>query len=1086
MERATQLLHVFYSANAISAADRRRAHDELVALLQHPNTTEEAARYVQAAATAPISTVLDPLALHFALHSLEERAKSADIPIEPMRVTINLLIEFIVSAYRRNGQGTNTIAQHVVLKAASTAVAFGRREWALTGNKDAVFPRTVLQLIGREAPQLPHLFAGTSLLTVLVDDALDKKIGLRAGEAAALTSNLREVASDVLAALEIGMRIKGPRLPEAVPLAAARSIASLVRVHPNAASDAAALLRRCVAIRADRVSAEMMTVLADLYTESNVRLTQNDCSDAMVHAAGLLEAVAMGEGLTGNDEATGLFRMRLMAYVESVARRVIALGVPISALERLFNALMGTCLRWAEHFPDQLPAALDAWITIFEAIDDWDADVSGNLMPTVVQALSQLCVTRCMFSTNAKVLDGLCEDDDDEEDDDTDANEAKRAASDANVSEATLNTMLAWDRTAELVDKLAIDASSISTALMALAVRGETPDGIGGDGDGLGAVSRKKYIAKCVETLVTTAMFNVERVGLAAMELTVQTLTRQPLATADEKYAQDVITATNISYSVCQLVPKDSAPTRAVVEAVVAQLRNAMQGKASPEALFALLRIAASLAPVLEMKPNEQPDVFKKSNAEALSAVAIAVLEHESSPKVASAATFLVLALLKHCGLVLFGTSLPYGPAFAMHNRHLRPVGALMATAIVQWTLLNHGPRNIKWDDAEKHARTEKFRQACLVVFSDFVRTCQELKTNGVNGVRLVEVARGAALLRTVVGGLLESAPQGKEMLWVGAAREISNNCVEAMLALKKCLRNDATRRCTLAAMGCLVGAIRSVLSVCTRQVKREAPQLGHHTIELCIEVARGDGSSGLARVLLQLLLDHVNSVGFDSDKGQVMKIVEASVTMAGQALAESDDSDLGCTAVSVLAEVINRQWLSLWPEDAVKTAHSRVQMAANGEHAHAVYFKALEAVVGALRRPDLAVCRAALLALESLNASRRLYMREASFRNCGAAESALVGAFEILGAKGEDGRKSLADEADCVVWGIAKVDLQLFYSAVLPKVVRSIADCDEAETQRIGNMFGGVTDRPSFVVALHAVVNDVALCVAKRNAPRL
>ena len=1086
MERATQLLHVFYSPNAISAVDRRRAHDELVALLQHSGTSEEAARYVQAAGAAPSSATLDPLALHFALHSLEERAKTSDIPVEPMRATINLLIEFIVSAYQRNGQGTNAIAQHVVLKAARTAVVFGRREWAITGNKDAIFPRTVLQLIGREAPQLPHLFAGTSLLTVLIDDALDKKMGLRAGEAAALTSNIREVASDILAALEIGMRIKGPRLPEAVPLAAARSIASLVRVHPNAASDAAALLRRCVAVRADRVSAEMITVLADLYTESNVRLTQNDCSEAMLHSAGLLEAIAMGEGVTGNDEASSLFRIRLMAYVESVARRVIALGVPISALERLFNALMGTCMRWAEHFPDHLPSALDAWITIFEAIDDWETDVSGDLMQSVVQALSKLCVTSCMFSTNAKVLERLGDDDDDDNDDDFHTNEAKRAAVEANITEATLKTIFAWDRTAELVDKMAIDASSISTALMALAVRGEMPEEIGGDGDGLGAASRKKYIAKCVETLVTTAMFNMERVGLAAMELTVQTLTRQPLVTADEKYAQDVVTSANISYSICQLVPKDSPPTRAVVEAVVAQLGNSMQGKASPDAVFALLRLAASLTVVLEMQPNGQPDSFKKNSAEAFSAVAIAILERESSPKVASAATFLVLALLKHCGPVLFGTSLPYAPAFAAHNRHLRPVAALMSTAVVQWTLVNHGPRNVRWNDNEKNARTEKFHQACLVVFGDFVRTCQELKTNGINGSRLVELARGAALLRTIVGGLLESPPQGKEMLWIGAVRDISNNCVEAMLALKNCLGDGAVRRCTLAAMGCLVGAIRSVLSVCGRHVKREVPQLAHHIIELCMEVASGDGSSGLARVLLQLLLDHVNSVGFNNDKAVVMKTVEASVTMAGRALAESEDSDLGCTAVSVLVEVINRQWLSLWPEDAVKSAHSRVQITANGEHAHAVYFKALESVVSALRRGDLAVCRAALLGLESLNASRRLYMRETSFRNCGAAESALIGAFEILGATGDDGRKSLADEADSVVWGIAKVNLQQFYGVVLPKVVRSIADCDEVETQRIGNMFGGVKDQPSFITALHAVVNDVALCVAKRRAPRM
>jgi len=419
-----------------------------------------------------------------------------------------------------------------------------------------------------------------------------------------------------------------------------------------------------------------------------------------------------------------------------------------------------------------------------------------------------------------------------------------------------------------------------------------------------------------------------------------------------------------------------------------------------------------------------------------------------------------------------------------------------MTNCIVECTLVKHGHRNVKWSDEEKKTRTEKFSKACHLIFGDFVFATQELKT-GITKQRLAEIARGAALLQSVIGRLLEQPPQGKEMTLQGGCREISKSCIEALVTLKQQLSdnksvagNEGVRKCVLSAMGCLVSGIRSVFNICQRQIRREAPSLGKDCINVCLEVAQGNDSSLLARILLKFLNDHVNAVGFNPNKEEVMSIVEASVQVATRALNESEDSDLGRTAVMVLKELINRQWLSLWPEDAVKNGTTRHHVAdTNGEslkHAHNVYFRALQAVVGALRRKDLTVSRAALLALENLNASRKLYARDASFRGCGAAESAIVGALEILGANGDDTRKSLVDEAHSVVWGIAKVNFEVFYKEVLPKVVRALGECSDEDLRRLCSMFAGIDDRPSFVKTLTDMTNDLRLVFAQRKAPVL
>lgn len=1117
MERASRLLDVFYNGAARPAQERAQAHADLVALLRDPATADSAAQFVQSVSACLSSgdaSSVNAVVLHYALHALEERARSvafSSLPPPAVRQSTDLLVGFVVSAYAFNaraGAGAQPqMPQHVVAKGARAAVAFGRREWAAAGNGDAAFPRTVLGLAnqnGHSAESLPRMFAGITLLTVLVDDALDDpRANMLAGESKALRQNLKMCSSDVLAALEVGLRIKGPSLPESVPVAAARSVASIARVHPAVAPTASAMLRRCVIGRCDAVTVEMLSVLADMFADSSAPLNRDVCAEALGHVAGLMESVAMGEAATGEEELVCLYRLRVVAYAEAVTRRVVGLGATIDVLERLFNGLMGTSLRWAKDCPDQFPAALDAWIGIFETFDDCEVDVRSPLLQKVLSALSQLCVQRCMFTSNASVLRELDEDESDS------FVETNTEVAHASFQPETVKSILAWDDVAE---KLGSDSANVSTTLMELASHSGEPEGATtagyADGDGLGAITRNVYVSKCIDTLVTLAQASEEHVGQAAVQFAGKILSQVGVsaaynsANADGKkeYLSDLITATNIAYSVAQLLPPSSPATRALLEAVVAQLQGALQNPAStrPDAMFALLRTAAFLTRSLLKKPDEAMDPKSRSLAEALSGTAVSVLQLKSPIRVSTAAAFLLLLLNKTCGTSLFPAEPPFGVTFAAHNHHSRPVCALGATVIVEWTLgLNDAAqtgatRARPWSEEEKAQRTKQFTQGCFLIFKDFVEACRELKT-GVKASQLVEIARGAALLRTVVTRVMEEHGHMKDVVWTGIGRDVSSYCLEALVELKKhCSaeggnlqsRGEDERKCLFAVMSCLVGAVGCILRGCRRQARTERPMLGTQTIQLCLEIVQGLGSPRLARVLLKLLLDQLVSGGGPDQTS----LIKASVDLAGRALVDSTDGDLGQTSVKVLTEVMSRFWLRFWPQDVAFSALAKPEGAAahGGPVDKETYFTALRGVLAAVGSADLETCQAGLLSLETLNASRKLYAREDAFRACGAAEQALKAALGVLGASGDAGRRSLADEADSVVWGIASTHLSAFYQHALPKIVVEVGKCSVEDAQALCNGFGNAEDRPSFLTALHALANDLAFLHARRSSPAL
>lgn len=1113
MDRATSLLHAFYNPSGLQASERQQIHAELVQLIRNPGTADDAARYITAAVGADHTTQLDAVPLHYALHALEERARSAafgELSGDAVRNTVSLLISLVVSAYRRNTSPKSVhVPQHVLMKAARTAASFGRREWAAAGNSNAHFPRAVLQLVDRDGgatPRLPELLAGITLLTVLVDDALDDpRAHMLAAESQAVRKNLKVVVPDILAALEVGLRIKGPGLSDNVPVAAARSIASIARVHPPVAPEAAALLRRCVLGIDDRVTTEMLGVLADLFGEANAPLGEKDCHDAMIHVAGLLEAVAMEEIATATEDEDVVykFKFRLVAYAEAVVKRIIGLGISVHVLERLFNGLMGTTLLWAEFHTSQFPFALDAWISIFETMVDCEVDTSGKLVQNVLQALSQLCVTRCMRDTNHPVLNDLHQRRITILDDEKQVKTDLMLPQTNEITTDLLKTLHSWDYTAQVVDNLASDYTGVSTALVALCLRGEEPDGLGDDIDGLNDtlhyVTETHYIGKCIEALVAAAQVSPQQVGGPAADFAVKVMLKSPILERDWRHFEDIETATNLANSLTQVLPPTSAPIQQIFQAVITQLRVYPEriSDYSVDVLFVVLRLAASCIHLVSMPDGEPVDPGKKLNAEILSHAAARAMEMEWEPKLNTAAAHLLLLLGQHCGHVIYSYEAPYVCCFSAHNRRIRPVCALGALGFVQWTLLKRGARNKKWTEEECNVRRERFSGACVTMFGDFVQYCRELRTS-LTGARLVEIARGAALLRTVVSAVLEQPPQVKEILWTGAGREISACCLQALCDMRDSLTNGShnvtVRNALFATMGSLVGTMRKMLSVCRRQVRRDAPSLGTDIIQLCLDATGGGGaaSTRLSRALLQLLLDHVVCEGPGDDGDAHMRLISASVDVATRSIADGSDSNLGCTAVSVLTEVMSRYWLTFWPGDAVRRALPR-SMAGNNMNGapgtgegHNVFFAALRGLLSAVRSADYETSRAALLALETLNASRRLYARDPSFRACGAAQETLVATMQLLGASGDTSRISLSDEADSVVWGIASVDFDAFYKNGLPKVVTVIAQCSPDDVRRLCAGIYGINDRPSFVKALHALVNDLAFFDSRRKAPVL
>lgn len=1083
MDSLAPLLRAFYTG-ALSAEERTSIHARLLQTLREPACITAAADYItQLTTTADLEP--DPFVLHYALHALEVCARTAfaSTPGETRSRLLQLLIDFLVSAHARNTSTTANVASipaHALNKAAVAAVQLGLREWVR--NSTHAFPHVVLALIdqnGHSAESLPRILAGIALVTGLIDAAVDAtRKDLPSADRATLLQQLKGIADGIVAALEIGMRISGPHFPKSVAVSAVRAVGSLVRVEPACAAESVTVLKRCVQGRSDRMGAEILGVLAELYGEGKVKMPV-EWEPTLAHASGLLEAVAMGETALGDDEDVCLYRTRLVGYGEAVSRRVIALGAPVDVLQRLLNGLMGISLRWADDCPDQFVVALDAWLGILEALEDAEVE-SNELLERVYGAVSDLCVKRCMRFTNGKVL-GLLEEPVD--------NDFSWSKQNGHHNMWRTRTIFRWDEEAAVMAEVASDPVTMSTVLFASTDEtGEDTDG-GDQGDILSACSRTAYIRKCVETMVACASMSPERVGGAVSEFICNALRMkgQAFVIAEEVMkadVEDLCTAAQIAYCVIPLFPAKSPQLQLLFQITPELMKSAIEKREAKLAVL-LLRTTASLTQTLAIA---SPDFVQRIGS-SLIPVTRRVLSSANCPdRLACAAVLLLLSLDRFCRRVLFQSEPPIDASMIAETSY-RTVSALGLAAMTRWALVPERDPNtslpIKWTNEEWARRQSGFQQLCSNVFKEFQNAILALETTNPNNWNtMLAIARGAGLLKTMVLSMRSVHGKATDAFWIAAGKQTTHDCMNALVGLRAQVSNaqsglDAdARRISCGVMGCLVGAIESVLRICSRQISAEAPDLAGKTIDTVLDFATAQSSVRLAHAALRLIREQLaNSSGLSPGPG---------IQLAARTLEQGGEQDVCVAAVNVLVEALKQHWRDFWPGDVVGNGTSSPASVAADESVRRLYMTALHGLLKGLRSPDLATCRAALLGLQSLDAARRLYSRSAAFRENGAGDAVVWECLRIMGAGGEASRESLSDEAVQVVWGIAKIDMGGFYSRVLPGVIRELGGVSDEQGRALVDAYAFVKERPGFVRKVTSFANDFVYLRALNSGPSL
>lgn len=1083
MDTLAPLLRAFYTG-ALSPEERSSIHARLLNSLRDPACVSAALDYITQL-TSTVDLTPDPFVLHYALHALETCARTsfAATPRETRSRLLQQLIDFLVAAHKRNASSASSnvasIPAHAVNKAVAAAVQLGLRE--CVRDSTHAFPRVVLALIdqnGHTADSLPRILTGIALVTGLVDAAVDaSRKDLPSADRATLLRQIRNIADGIVAALEIGMRMSGPHFPRHVAIGAVRAVASLVRVEPACAGESVAVLKRCVQGRSDRMGAEILGVLAELFGEGKVKMPM-DWEATLGHAAALLEAVAMGETGLGDEEDICLYRLRLVAYGESVTRRVIALGVQTEALQRILNGFMGVTLRWAGDCPDQFVGALDSWLNILDALEDAEVE-SNELLERVYGAVSDLCLQRCMLFTNGQVL-GLLEG---HEGEDGGSFSQKR-----NKEAGATRAIFQWDESAEVMAEVASDPVNISTILFVASDGTSENIEASEQGNDLTSCSRSVYVGKCVETLLACARMSPERVGGAVSEFVCKVLRIKGEAVASSANAtkadvEDLCTAAHMAYCVVPLFPCTSLRLQSMLE-IACRLLKATVWKKDVKLGVILLRTTASLTRTLAISPSE----VVQNVGSSLMPVAHGVLSLSNCPdKLASAAALLLLSLDRFGRQVLFRSSPPIDTSMIAGARH-HSVAALGAAAMTRWAIVpERDPKTslpVKWTNDEWAARESGFKELCTNVFKDFQKANVALGTNPSSWEALLAIARWTGLFKTMVLSMYSVHGNAADVFWKSTGKGTTQDCINALVALGAQVSNSQSgldadaRRIMCGVMGCVVGAIESVLRVCSRQITAEAPGVAGKTIDTILEVANTQSSVRLARAALKLIREQLaNGSGLAPGPG---------IQLASRTLERGGEQEVCVAAVGVLVEALKQHWREFWPGDVAGNGSLSPASVSAEESVQRLYLVALHGLLRGLRSPDLATCRAALLGLQGLDAARRLYSRAAAFRENGAAGAVVIECLRIMGAGSEAGRESLADEAVEVVWGIAKVDLAGYSSRVLPAVVKELGGVSDEQGRALVDACSTVKERPGFVRRVAAFANDFVYFRSLNSGPSL
>jgi hypothetical protein len=1111
MDSVAPLIRAFYGAQT-SPADRQHVHDRLLESLSTDACVEAADEHIArctAALAAPAANASpDSLVLHYALHAIETRVRTGfDATAQRTRkVLLEHLINFVVAALAwnmqvsgaQNHQGaTIPLPMHVVMKAARVAVELGKREWV--SDSTTAFPRVALALIdqnGHSATSLPRIYAGIVILTTLVDDALDSsRADVRASDRVALNQRIASIADGVVAALEIGLRISGPGLPSTVPAAAARTVGSIARVAPSAAASAVDILRRRSSGlgSCDVVGAETLGVLAELYGESKVSLP-GPWKVVLRHLTEILNPVAMGEAALGDGETVVLFRKRLTMYAEAVLCRCVGSEAGSADMEHVLNGLMGATMRWAKESPSALPDALDAWMNILEVVEDGDVSANG-LVTTAYGALSRLCVECCMFSSNGGVLNSLESADSDEDEN-------------GSVVEFEFGGR---PENAEVLASMA--CSPAVYALMSSSLQVSKPPGGEEDVEGgeLGVVSRETFIGKCVEALSSISRVFPDTVAMQVVDLCVRTLSLSipPEEGAVAQVLCDMDSAVTLACAVSGMLPVGSTSACALANAVVrvfAQSPICRYGQDSPSAKaergpwrvgldVKLLQAASALAPTMAASSwADGPGICNSF----IQATRSFLCRSESPRPLGIAAALLLLSIGELSREGPRFRSEPPISADIVRRAPSLAVACLGFVGIVRWAVegakaSGNGQRGSVVPEVWP-PRMCALQQCCGTVLSSYIAACSKLPAD-VDALAVREVARGVVLVWSMFSCLYEESSGCKDAVWAAVAGE---SCAKTLSGLRVLCEitspSDSSAALRLgedeirfvqSVIGVMIGALGCALRVFRRQVAAEAPTLAQDVISAGLKAAKNDSSPHLARALLSALREQLGD-GFSKDKEH---LVAPAVELALQCL--SGDIDVTVAAVSVLAEALTRHWPMFWPGDVAThlgdcspvTPRSSIAQSPPNDAVQKVYLAAFGGIIGAVRHTEAAVSREGMLALERIDASRKLYSRAGAFQAVGGGVATIGACIGAMWAS-----PLVAEEACGVVWGVGRADWNSLYGGggSLYGAVCGLQACSDSQAAGLVQEFGQPTDRPTFTRALVALVNDLRYTKTMNSGPSM
>lgn len=1090
MDTLAPLLLAFHT-ESLSSETRANIHRTLLSSLTDSACQAAAIRYVSDIVKDP--RPINPFLLHHCLHIIETlvRTSFSTIPSSDRNALYSLLLKFLTHAHishLSDCPASHCIPPHAVNKAAAALVALSKLMW-LSELSD--FPSSLLRLIDSPAhtiDSLASLLAGHAILTTLLDDVISPRHDLLTADSIRLRRLVGAHASHFLSALEVALRAAGPRFPQHVSPTAARAVATLVKLEPSVASPAAAMLARSVLNRYDQVAAQIFTSIADILSAPTVI----DCSpvvDAVVTALDII-VTAPSNICMSSEVPPALF-----AVLEPLISSLVS-EENMHALSAVLNGLMGVTMRWRTHKPHWLPRALDAWITTMDIFDEAEKG-DHQLLLRVYDVVIKLCAESAFFTTNSNVLLQL-----------------GTHSVDNDIHEAS--SPLDWDAVAEKMADVAANPSGPATPALFFENAGDVDvvrdvDDVDEDGDteGWDGCSANVYSSKCVEAIST-----VLRMGQACfadiVKLLVNVLSQSapsmltnggfsPHDGQAEKVA-DVFTAFSLAYSLTGLLNVSTVEGRTLCEAVTAMLMSG--GWKAGRAGVMGVRTAAALVPYIAEYGSASRSTSPVTLSEwagnvlvALKQVGSTILEQATgSEQISTAGALLLLTLDDACPRLIFAEGPPVHIKMIVESASVG-VSSLGIGALARWAVVPRrgckGAR-IRWSDAEWNERETQFQHMSNTVFGS-LSWAAGIGENVASSHGLAVAGRSTGLFRTLLLSVHGMHGRTADIIWRTVARNGTTHLVGIIRALASVLLKggdnmdeDKRKTCAGVIAGCL-NCIGTIATTCSMQVARDGKGFVREGISGAMAVVQ-NGTGGTTRAghaVMRLIRDRV---AFGEND-----FVIPGMELAIRTVRNSSDTEIIEVGMSLITESLRRHWLLFWPGDKATTKNTEennesdpknpmgtpVESACEtSEELRRSYFEGLGAFISTITNKQLGISRCGLLSLQQLDASRRLYRREAAFRGVGAARVIMVECIRILGGGGDGSRESLADEAVEVLWGIASVNLEAF-GAELPDIVRGICNdsgtsLDEAMVMKTISVFKGADNRMAFGRAVLAMANDM------------